>query len=58
MAQKLEILDSNRLLFGTNWIAVSSKPADYSALLKSMPVQSSVLEEIFKNEEPYISVDE
>lgn len=58
LAQKLEMLDSNRLLFGTDWIAVSRKPADYSALFKSMPIHSSVLEEIFKNEAPYISVDE
>jgi len=58
LAQKLELLDSHRLLFGTDWIAVSRKPVDYSALLKSMPIQSSVLEEIFKNEAPYISVDE
>ncbi|MDR9364217.1 MAG: amidohydrolase family protein [Balneolaceae bacterium] len=53
LAQKLELLDSNRLLFGTDWIALSRKPADYSALLKSMPIQSSMLEEIFKNEAPY-----
>lgn len=53
VAQKLVTLNSNRLLFGTDWIAVSRRPDDYSALFKSLPIQPSLLKEIFKNEAPY-----
>jgi predicted TIM-barrel fold metal-dependent hydrolase len=53
LAQKLEKQNSNRLLFGTDWIAVSRKPADYSALFKSLPIQEATLKSIFENKAPY-----
>ncbi|NBC64245.1 MAG: amidohydrolase family protein [Bacteroidetes bacterium] len=53
LAQVLERFDSNRLLFGTDWIAVSRKPYVFSALFKSLPIQSSLLENIYKNKASY-----
>lgn len=54
LTQKLEEFNSNRLLFGTDWIAVSRKPADYSALFKSLPIETSTLKAILKNKAPYL----
>lgn len=54
LAQKIEKWKTGRLLFGTDWIAVSRKPADYADLFRSLPVESGTLETLFKNEAEYL----
>ncbi len=53
LIEKIEELDANRLLFGTDWIAISRKPEEYAKLFRSLSLTSSTLEEIFKNKAPY-----
>ena len=54
LAEKVEEMDTGRLLFGTDWIAVSRKPANYADLFRSLPIDSDTLETLFENEAEYL----
>lgn len=57
LAKMTESFNADRLIFGTDWVAVSRKPAQYSDLFRSLPIKTSVLNEIFKNKAPYFERD-
>lgn len=55
VAAKMEQIVSDRLLFGTDWIAVSREPAAYADLFRSLPVHPDTLEAIFQNKAKYLN---
>lgn len=54
VAEKIQELDTNRLLFGTDWIAVSRKPAQYAALYRSLSINPDTLDAFFEHEAKYL----
>lgn len=53
LVKKLENLEISRLLFGTDWVAVSRKPADYAEFFRSLPLRNLILQQLFRNQADY-----